>query len=78
MNNLLLARSELSLTRIFEELPSILDNNSIVQIGDYKSDDSDVEDGEMSNTENLNGVIIIDQNTVAPKYKIVRSSAAVK
>ena len=77
MNNLLLARSELSLASFLEDYPSILDNNSI-EIGDCNSDDSDGDDNESSNKENSNGVIIIDQNTVAPKYKIVRSSAAVK
>jgi hypothetical protein len=39
VNNLLIARSELSLTRFLQEYPSILDNNSI-EIGGFNSDDS--------------------------------------
>ena len=77
VNDLLLSRSELSQTRFLEEYPSILDNNSI-KIGDYNSDDSDGDDDESINKENSNGVIIIDQNTVAPKNKIVRNASAVK
>jgi hypothetical protein len=77
VNNLLLASSELSLTRFLQEYPSILDNNSI-EIGDFNSDDSDGDDDESSNKENSNEVIIIDQNTVAPKNKIVRNASAVK
>jgi hypothetical protein len=76
VNNLLIARSELSLTSFLQEYPSILDNNSI-EIDDFNSDDSNG-DKKTSKKNSLLLVIIIDQNTVAAKNKIVRNASAVK